>query len=52
MGNIYAVKAAEGEYLEGLKEGHWIYYDAGICRNMVSEEGDYLNGIKQENTWK
>ncbi|VVB67425.1 Uncharacterised protein [uncultured archaeon] len=45
-----AIKAAEGEYEEGLKEGHWTYYDAN-CENMVSEEGDYLNGVKQEGTW-
>jgi hypothetical protein len=45
-----AVKAAEGEYLDGLKEGHWRYYDQ-FCKNMVSEEGDYLKGVKQVSTW-
>jgi len=45
-----AVKSAQGEYLEGLKEGHWTYYDA-YCKNMVSEEGDYSGGAKQESTW-
>ena len=26
------------------------YYDA-YCKNMVSEEGDYSGGMKQESTW-
>ena len=45
-----AVKSAEGDYMDGQKNGHWIYYDA-FCKNMVAEEGDYLNGAKQEGTW-
>jgi hypothetical protein len=45
-----AVKAAEGDYMDGQKNGHWIYYDA-FCKNMVAEEGDYSNGVKQEGTW-
>ena len=50
MLGLAAIKAAEGEYMEGLKDGHWTYYDA-LCKNMVLEEGDYLNGVKQEGTW-
>ena len=47
---IPAKKGAEGEYLNGLQEGHWKYYDS-ICRDMVSREGDYLNGVEQDGTW-
>jgi hypothetical protein len=45
-----AVKSADGDYMDGQKNGHWIYYVA-FCKDMVAEEGNYLNGAKQESTW-
>ena len=34
---------AVGNYVNGLKEGHWVYY---LCDGSKQYEGDYVKGIK------
>lgn len=34
---------AKGNYKNGLKEGHWVYY---LCDGNKQYEGDYKNGVK------
>jgi len=49
LAGITPKKAAEGEYINGLQEGHWKYYGTE-CRDMVIMECDYVKGAEQEGT--
>ena len=41
-------KQSEGFYYDGLKSGHWIYYDS---KETISSEGEYANNLK-DGYWK
>ncbi|MBX7113183.1 MAG: hypothetical protein K1X64_02525 [Myxococcaceae bacterium] len=39
------VKAAEGNYVEGNRDGHWVYYDeSGKKRGEIDFKGDHFHG--------
>lgn len=47
VGNNNLLIKSEGNYMEGNKIGHWIYY---YCNNHKRKEGSYING-KKCNYW-